>query len=388
MDWRADSPRSALVLGLHAHPGHGSVPARQLRCRRAAGHRRLSDVDNDAEDFLADDEERAAFVFRQPALQGRLSPQRRRQQQHELLRQPGSHAQHQVAQRPAGEVHDAVALELRHRRRLRAAERRRPVRSASRARAGAISRFDANTNTFTHAWPTYNFNLHKRDQAHASISYFAGNHDIRAGYSIFVNGKPSAIWSTSAMRAQYRSGQPELVNTYNVAIYDPATARDVETLFTQGNREQGYYVQDKWTPTRKLVINYGVRFESNYGWQDATCQPVTVFFNVGKCYDAIKGAPDLKNVLPRFAAVYDLHGRWPDGDQVRREPVQPADPDGVRRTVESGRIGQRHPAVAAAEPVQRSQRARVRPQRRPRPAARRARSVGRLPQRSRVALRR
>ncbi len=173
---------------------------------------------------------------------------------------------------------------------------------------GAISRFDANTNTFTHAWPTYNFNLHKRDQAHASISYFTGSHDIRAGYGIFVNGKPSAIWSTSAMRAQYRSGQPELVNTYNVAIYDPATARDVETLFTQGNREQGYYIQDKWTPTRKLVINYGVRFESNYGWQEATCQPVTVFFNVGKCYDAIKGAPDMKNVLPRFAAVYDLTG--------------------------------------------------------------------------------
>ena len=173
---------------------------------------------------------------------------------------------------------------------------------------GAISRFDSLTNTFTEAWPTYNFNLHKRDQAHASINYFTGKHDIRAGYSIFVNGKPSAIWSTSAMRADYRNGQPDLVRTYNVAIYDPATARDVEPLFTQGNREQGYYIQDKWTPTRKLVINFGVRFESNYGWQDATCQPVTVFFATGRCFDAIKGAPDMKNVLPRFAAVYDLKG--------------------------------------------------------------------------------
>ena len=75
---------------------------------------------------------------------------------------------------------------------------------------GAISRFDSVTNTFTEAWPTYNFNLHKRDQAHASFSYFAGTHDIRAGYSIFVNGKPSAIWSTSAMRADYASGVPDL----------------------------------------------------------------------------------------------------------------------------------------------------------------------------------
>ena len=54
------------------------------------------------------------------------------------------------------------------------------------------------------------------------------------------------------------------------------------------------------------MINYGVRFESNYGWQDATCQPVTVFFTTGSCFDAIKGAPDLKNVLPRFAVVYDV----------------------------------------------------------------------------------
>ncbi len=82
----------------------------------------------------------------------------------------------------------------------------------------------------------------------------------------------------------------------------------MQPLFTQGNREQGYYIQDKWTPTRKLVINAGVRFESNYGWQDATCQPVTVFFTTGTCFDAIKGAPDLKNVLPRFAIVYDLNG--------------------------------------------------------------------------------
>jgi hypothetical protein len=173
---------------------------------------------------------------------------------------------------------------------------------------GAISRFDSLTNTFTEAWPTYNFNLHKRDQVHASLSYFTGKHDIRAGYGIFINGKPSAIWSTSAMRAVYRNGVPDSVNTYNVAIYEVSQAYDVQPLFTQGNREQGYYIQDKWTPTRKLVINYGVRFESNYGWQEATCQPLTPFFTTPRCFDEINGAPDLKNVLPRFAMVYDLKG--------------------------------------------------------------------------------
>jgi hypothetical protein len=174
-------------------------------------------------------------------------------------------------------------------------------------KAGAISRFDSSTNTFTEAWPTYNFNLHQRNQAHGSISYFAGTHDVRAGYDIFVNGKPSAIWSTSGMRAEYKNGVPDQVRTYNVPIYDPAGAKDVATFYTQGNREQGWYIQDKWTPIRKLVINAGIRFESNYGWQNAACQVATVFVQE-QCFPAIKGAPDLKSVLPRFAAVYDLAG--------------------------------------------------------------------------------
>ena len=231
---------------------------------------------------------------------------------------------------------------------------------------GAISRFDSATNTFTEAWPTYNFNLHKRDQAHVSISYFTGKHDIRAGYGIFVNGKPSAIWSTSAMRADYVNGQPNVVRTHNVAIYDPATARDVEPLFTQGNREQGYYIQDKWTPTRKLVINFGVRFESNYGWQDATCQPVTVFFTTGKCFDAIKGAPDLKNVLPRFAIVYDLKG---DGRTAIKFAANRYD-----QPIQMEFVGRLNPvgptataAMAAAGEVQEAERAGVRSQRRSRP---------------------
>jgi hypothetical protein len=98
------------------------------------------------------------------------------------------------------------------------------------------------------------------------------------------------------MRAVYRNGVPDLVNTWNTPV----------SSVTQ-DREQGLYIQDKWRPTRKLTLNTGLRFETNYGWMPETCQVQTVFINA-RCFDAIKGAPDWKAVNPRFSMVYDLFG--------------------------------------------------------------------------------
>jgi hypothetical protein len=67
------------------------------------------------------------------------------------------------------------------------------------------------------------------------------------------------------------------------------------------------YVQDKWSPIRKLTLNLGLRFETFYGWQPAGCQTTTLFVQ-GQCFPAIEGAPDWKMVLPRFSAVYDVFG--------------------------------------------------------------------------------
>ena len=104
------------------------------------------------------------------------------------------------------------------------------------------------------------------------------------------------VYSTSGMRAIYRSGVPDAVNTYNTPV----------SSVTQ-DREQGLYIQDKWRPTRKLTLNMGLRFETNYGWMPATCQEQTDFI-AAQCFDAIDGAPDWKAVNPRFSAVYDLAG--------------------------------------------------------------------------------
>ncbi len=162
--------------------------------------------------------------------------------------------------------------------------------------ANAISRFDSVTQTYTVALPTYRMNGMYRDVAMGSISYYTSRHDLKFGYQYQIGGEKSSAWSTSGMRAVYRSGVPDSVNTYNTPV-----------AFQEWDRDQALYVQDKWTPIRRLVLNLGLRFEINYGWQPATCQTQTIFVP-GHCFAEISGAPDFKALTPRFSAVYDLFG--------------------------------------------------------------------------------
>ena len=172
-------------------------------------------------------------------------------------------------------------------------------------KGGDISRFDSVTGTYTVALPTYRDNAMFRDQLLASVSYFTGHHDIRFGYQFVDGGEKSSAWSTSGMRAVYRNGLPDSVNTYNVQI--TSTSSRIPVSFEPWDRDQGLYIQDKWTPTRKLTLNVGLRFETDYGWQPASCRPATPFVDA-QCFAEVKGFPDFKSLVPRLSAVYDLSG--------------------------------------------------------------------------------
>jgi hypothetical protein len=153
--------------------------------------------------------------------------------------------------------------------------------------------------------PTYRDNAMFRDQVLTSVGYFTGRHDIRFGYQFIDGGEKSSNWSTSGMRAVYRTGRPDSVNTYNVPI--TSTSSRIPVAFEPWHRDHGVYIQDKWTPTAKLTLNLGLRFETTYGWLPATCRPATTFV-VEQCFPEIKGAPDFKAVVPRVSAVYDVFG--------------------------------------------------------------------------------
>ena len=155
------------------------------------------------------------------------------------------------------------------------------------------------------ALPTYRDNAMFRDQVLTSVGYFTGRHDIRFGYQFVDGGEKSSNWSTSGHARRVSQRRPDSVNTYNVPI--TSTSSRIPVAFEPWARDHGVFIQDKWTPTSKLTLNLGLRFETTYGWLPATCRPATTFV-AEQCFPEIKGAPDFKAVVPRVSAVYDVFG--------------------------------------------------------------------------------
>jgi hypothetical protein len=155
------------------------------------------------------------------------------------------------------------------------------------------------------ATPTYKTKPQYREQVQGSISLFTGKHDVLVGYQYVLGGARERAFSTSGMRAVYTNGIPSSVNTYNVPIAQ--SLDEVNTFrYEAWDRLQNFYIQDKWTPTRKLTLNLGLRLTDDYGWMPATCLEATIFVQ-GRCFDEIQAMPDFTNLSPRFR-VYDVSG--------------------------------------------------------------------------------
>ena len=161
---------------------------------------------------------------------------------------------------------------------------------------GDIASFDSVTNTATIALPTYRDNPLLRVAMQSGVGYFTAAHDLKFGYQIVYSKIDTQVYSTSGMRAVYRAGVPDLVNTYNTPM-----------AYALQDREQAFYVQDKWRPIRKLTINAGLRIDRNYGWMGAYCQQETQFV-AAQCFSEQRGFPDWWVANPRFSAIYDLRG--------------------------------------------------------------------------------
>ncbi len=175
-----------------------------------------------------------------------------------------------------------------------------PFRPQSDVQNGDIPRFDSVLRNVTVALPTYSDNPGYRGVVLSSLSYSTGRHDVKLGYQYMramIGADASSLSHyPSGLRAVFRNGVPDSVNTYNT----PAK-------FKQYHEDHAVYVQDRWRPTAKLTLNLGLRFETTYGWQPEACQVQTVFIQ-GQCFSAIEGAPDWKSLAPRFSTVYDLFG--------------------------------------------------------------------------------
>ena len=169
---------------------------------------------------------------------------------------------------------------------------------------GTVSRYETTTDAYTNAQPTYPDWDDYRDQVFASVSVFTGRHDITAGYQFRYVGQKGKNISTSGMRANFTNTVPVSVNTYNVPIMDDFSG---PVQYEVWDRTNAFYVQDKWKPTKKLVVDVGLRFETDFAWLPPSCSATNVFVEA-RCFSEINGVPDFKTVAPRFSAVYDLRG--------------------------------------------------------------------------------
>ena len=96
------------------------------------------------------------------------------------------------------------------------------------------------------------------------------------------------------------------MNTYNVAI--TSTSDKTPVAFTFWDRDTAVYIQDKWNPIKKLVVNLGLRYKGNYGWLPPACTQPNTFLPTQQCYPETKNVPDFHALTPRMSLIYDFMG--------------------------------------------------------------------------------
>jgi hypothetical protein len=94
----------------------------------------------------------------------------------------------------------------------------------------------------------------------------------------------------------FRNGVPDSVNTYNTPVSRTSYVQDTAV-----------FAQDKWSISRKITLNAGVRVEKFRGWQPEVCQVQTTFV-AAQCFAALEDVPDWLDPSPRLGLIYDVQG--------------------------------------------------------------------------------
>jgi hypothetical protein len=165
---------------------------------------------------------------------------------------------------------------------------------------GDLPRFDSVTQTNMVARPTYNWNPQYRAFVQSSLTYVLSGHDFKFGYQFNRGYTHDQVYSVShypsGLRAIYRDGVPDSVNTYNTP-----------TDFELWENNHSVYAQDRWRPVRKVTISAGLRLQKTTGGSPAACQVQTVFIDA-QCFAEIKNVPNFLDLSPRVSLIYDIFG--------------------------------------------------------------------------------
>jgi hypothetical protein len=180
------------------------------------------------------------------------------------------------------------------------------------AAQGLFPKTDQNTGASTVMNTNYSSQPQYRLSSNYNLSYFAGAHDLKFGYQLNRIMTHTRTWSIvdpllaplpGPFSARYATAADGTVTGNQVTLYNYPS--DPHSYL----QEHGFFAQDKWPVTRKLTLNFGIRFDRLNAWVPEQVQPDTPFVP-GQTFKAIgsEAIPTLFSTAPRFSFIYDLLG--------------------------------------------------------------------------------
>jgi hypothetical protein len=145
-----------------------------------------------------------------------------------------------------------------------------------------------------------------REQVRSSLTWVKGSHDVKMGYEFVDITRDTRAWSISDISAEFANGLPVQARTYTMPVASEPFPKDLPVWFSYRAREHGVFLQDRWSLSNRVVLNLGLRYETNASWEPPACMPQSRFF-AGQCFDQTT-APSFKNIAPRSSLVWDLLG--------------------------------------------------------------------------------
>lgn len=139
-----------------------------------------------------------------------------------------------------------------------------------------------------------------RHQGNVSASYFvddwAGSHALKAGVEFGRAFNQNTYAANGDYVLRYFDGAPLEVQTYNTPI---TSENFIDTISAYG--------QDSWSATRRLTVNYGVRYERLVGFAPEQARPGNRFFPA-ESFGRLEDIPHWNSVMWRVGAAYNLRG--------------------------------------------------------------------------------
>jgi len=132
-------------------------------------------------------------------------------------------------------------------------------------------------------------------------SFRTGSHNLRAGYETGISRNGNFYDVNHDMIAQFNAGVPLDVNIYNTPVREEAIFHD-----------SAFFVQDTWSPKKRLSLNLGARFEHFRTFNPAQSSPGTgtyAYIFPARTFLQSSDIVNWNNVAPRLGVTYDLTGK-------------------------------------------------------------------------------